>query len=63
MAYFWILYGLRGEKLWNGVTVTPELAKARDHVIENIRKYESEGRRVPENILNGARIESAYAED
>ncbi len=43
-----------GEKLWNGATVTPDLARAYNRVQAKIAQYRAAGLPVPENILNGA---------
>lgn len=42
-----------GEKLWNGATVTPELADTYNRLQTRIETFEREGRAVPEELLNG----------
>lgn len=42
-----------GERLWNGTIVTKYLADAYNNVSERIRKFEEDGKPVPEYLLNG----------
>jgi len=42
-----------GKKLWNGATVTPQLAAAYNRMSERIAAYEREGLSAPEQLLNG----------
>ncbi|WP_406853341.1 hypothetical protein WEU32_06810 [Brevundimonas sp. BH3] len=42
-----------GDRLWNGAVVTADLAKAYNAISANIALFESEGRTVPEHLLNG----------
>lgn len=43
-----------GEKLWNGATVTPDLAAAYNSTQQRIQAFRDAGLTVPEHILNGA---------
>ena len=43
-----------GEKLWNGAIVTPELARAYNARQERIEAFRAAGRKVPQELLNGA---------
>lgn len=43
-----------GEKLWNGATVTRELAIAYNSAQARIAAFVAEGRPVPDHLLNGA---------
>jgi len=42
-----------GDRLWNGVIVTEQLARAYNSLTERIERFKAEGRTVPENLLNG----------
>lgn len=42
-----------GEKLWNGATVTPQLAAAYNSISAKIAAIEATGRPAPDNLLNG----------
>jgi len=43
-----------GERLWNGATVTPELASAYNALQSRIESFRKAGRPVPVELLNGA---------
>jgi hypothetical protein len=43
-----------GEKLWNGVIVTEQLASAYNSIQARIYGFRKEGRNVPVELLNGA---------
>lgn len=43
-----------GERLWNGATVSPQLADAYNRTQERIQGFRRAGLPVPENLLNGA---------
>jgi len=43
-----------GEKLWNGATVTPQLAAAYNAIQARIAAFRAEGKPAPEQLLNGA---------
>lgn len=42
-----------GDRLWNGATVTPDLAAAYNAATDRIASFEAAGRPVPESLLNG----------
>lgn len=42
-----------GERLWNGRTVTPELARAYNAATRTIEAYRSKGLEPPERLLSG----------
>jgi len=42
-----------GDRLWNGVIVTEQLARAYNSLTERIERCKAEGMTVPENLLNG----------
>lgn len=52
-----------GEKLWNGATVTPQLAAAYNAMQARIAAYTAQGKGAPDELLNGAHnlIASALA--
>ena len=43
-----------GEKLWNGVIVTEQLATAYNSIQSRIDGFKRDGRNVPVELLNGA---------
>lgn len=42
-----------GARLWNGAIVTPQMAAAYNSASERIERFEAQGRRAPDNLLNG----------
>lgn len=42
-----------GDKLWNGATVSAQLADAYNSASAKIEAFEKAGKPVPENLLNG----------
>ena len=42
-----------GQRLWNGVTVSEELARAYNSLNERIDQFRADGLTVPEHLLNG----------
>ena len=42
-----------GDKLWNGVIVTEQMARAYNSLTERIERFKAEGMAVPEYLLNG----------
>lgn len=43
-----------GDKLWNGLVVTPEFAATYNALQARIESFKAEGRPVPEHLLNGS---------
>ena len=42
-----------GERLWNGVTVTKQLAEAYNSLLDRMGTFTKESKPVPEYLLNG----------
>ena len=42
-----------GQKLWNGKTVTPDLAAAYNALTDRIESFKAAGLPVPDQLLNG----------
>ena len=42
-----------GSRLWNGATVTPQLAAAYNSMCDRIAAFEAQGRAAPDQLLNG----------
>lgn len=43
-----------GERLWNGATVSPQLAETYNALQSRIESFRAAGRPIPEELLNGA---------